>query len=218
MKNNKYIRIGFILIIIGAAGLVLPFLTFGFFHTLAETEAGDSLYRQYITYIQDVDSTRQQDSEQVNPPPTTQPDYVMKSVRDRLYIPVAGVDMPIFRSNSDWVLSKGGWLFSNTSTPDAGGNTVIFGHRFKYLPPISNTLFNLDKVDYGDTFTMTWQGQNYQYVVVEKRIIEPTDLSVLEPSSDSRITIVTCTPLFSTKQRLVIVGALIDDKDSATSD
>ena len=63
---------------------------------------------------------------------------------DRLLIPKIGVNAPIVESsNANYGLSKGSWLVPNTSTPDKGGNTVITGHRFKYLPPNNLTFFLL---------------------------------------------------------------------------
>ncbi len=122
-------------------------------------------------------------------------------------MPNIGINMPIFQSENDKVLWKGGWLFG--STPDKGGNSVIFGHRFRYLPPNSNTFYNLDKVNIGDKFTVNWAGKKYIYTVREIKTVEPNDLSVIEPSVKSIVTLVTCTPLFTSNKRLVVIGELI---------
>ena len=90
-----------------------------------------------------------------------------------------------------------------------GINPVIFGHRFKYLPPASNTFYNLDKLNVGDEFSVFWKLKEYKYKIREIKIIEPTDFSVLAPSQTKQITLVTCAPLFSAKQRLVVIGELI---------
>lgn len=100
-------------------------------------------------------------------------------------------------------------MFGGASTPDKGGNTVIFGHRFKFMPPIGNTFYNLDKLLVGNEFELVWLGQKYKYRVIENKIIQPTDLSVLEQTSHSQITLITCSPLFSTKERLVVIAELI---------
>lgn len=131
------------------------------------------------------------------------------SVKNRLVVSGASVNMPIYQSKNADVLAKGGWIFPGTSTPNTGSNTVIFGHRFRYLPPISNTFYHLDLVKTGDEFQIQWQNVAYRYRVIAVKLIEPTDLSVLAPSDKSIVTLITCAPLFSTKQRLVVVGELL---------
>lgn len=106
-------------------------------------------------------------------------------------------------------LWKGGWLFPGTSVPGQPGNTVVFGHRFRYLPPISNTFFNLDKLEPGDRFAVRWQGSDYEYIVRNVRTVEPTDFSVVASSIDERITLVTCAPAFSTTYRLVVTAGRV---------
>ena len=53
-------------------------------------------------------------------------------------------------------------------------------------------------------------GNEYKYKTVEKKIIEPTDFSVTQPTEGAYLTLITCAPLFSTKQRLVVVGELLE--------
>jgi sortase A len=130
-------------------------------------------------------------------------------VKDHLVISGVNIDMPVFLGTSEKILNKGGWLFPNTSRPELGGNTVIFGHRYMYRPPKSNTFWSLDKVNIGDEMTLLWKGREYRYKVFDIKIVEPTDLSVMNRSSDSILTVITCTPIFTTKQRLVVVGSLI---------
>ncbi len=207
--KKRYIRLGFFLFVVGLSGLFLPFYSNGFFSDpafLGEV-AQDQTANISDLYVAATPSSSLSSVDIGTPSPT--PDPNAPKIQDRLVIEKAGINLALIQSQSSGALWKGGWVFPNTSTPDKGGNTVIFGHRFRYLPPISNTLYSLDKVNIGDKFSVTWRGINYQYVVSGRNVIDPTDLSVLNPTSDSRITIVTCFPLFSSKQRLVIVGELI---------
>ena len=199
-RNKKLIRGGFILITIGLSGLLFPFVSSGFFNEYGFlTEAAKN---QQPTYDLPASSSESKNS-------TPRPDYEQKNNKNRLVISRVGIDMPIFEGNDASILAKGGWLFPGTSTPDKGGNTVILGHRFKYLPPISNTFYRLDKLFIGDRFTLTWQGVEYRYQITETKIIKPTDLSVLNPSEQSQITLITCWPLFSTEERLVVIAVNI---------
>ena len=195
IQKPLYVKIGFVFLAVGLFGLILPFVSFG-------------LSEDYIL-LQEVAEQKQQQNLQESKP-TVSPDLNLSNIKDRLVIAKTGIDMPIFVSTNADTLLKGGWVFPGPSEPGQVGNTVIFGHRFRYLPPISNTFYSLDKIEIGDTFTVAWKGQVYNYIVKEKKIIEPTDFSVLNQTpGKSEITLITCAPLFSTKQRLVIVGDLI---------
>jgi len=131
------------------------------------------------------------------------------SVINLLIIPSIGVKIPIVEGTSEAVLNKGAWRLPETSTPDKGSNTVITGHRWKYRPPSEKTFYLLDKVVVGDIFKIIWQGKEYDYKVISTQVVKPTDVWVLNPTTKSTATLITCTPLFSTKNRLVVKGQLI---------
>src|SRR4030042_4499442 len=127
-----------------------------------------------------------------------------------LIISKIGVDIPIVDSdNSAWALNRGAWRLPETSTPDKGSNTAIAGHRFKYLPPNNLTFYLLDKLVAGDTMQIIWEGKVYNYSVTESKIVAPTEVSVLSPTARSIITLITCDPVFTQKNRLIVIGELI---------
>jgi len=120
-----------------------------------------------------------------------------------LVIPKIGVDAQVVDGDSAEALNKGFWHRPNTSTPDKGGNTVIAGHRFLYTSG-ANTFYNLDQISKGDEIILYWKGTEYAYLVSDTRVVEPTDIQIEESSSDPVLTLYTCTPLWSSKQRLVV--------------
>lgn len=129
---------------------------------------------------------------------------------NRIVIPSIGVDMEIFDGPDERTLDKGGiWRIPNTSTPDKGGNTVVSGHRWRYLPPSNSTLYLLDKVKDGEPVIVYWQGKEYDYRISGREVVDPTRVEILNNTAEPRLTIFTCTPLYSTKQRLVLYGELI---------
>lgn len=127
-----------------------------------------------------------------------------------LSISKIGVFMPIVEGEDESALNKGAWRMPETSTPNQGSNTVITGHRFQFLPPHERTFYLLDKLEIGDTFYIFWQGEEYRYRVFSIEIVEPTALEVLDPTETSIVTLFTCHPLFSIKQRLIVRGELIE--------
>lgn len=129
---------------------------------------------------------------------------------NRLVIPSIGVDMSILEGPTEKTLDRGGiWHIPNTSNPERGGNTVLSGHRWQYLPPSSRTLYLLDKVKDGQPVILYWHGQEYDYTITGREIVTPDRTDILQNTDQPQLTIFTCTPLYSTKQRLVLYGHLI---------
>lgn len=129
---------------------------------------------------------------------------------NRLVIPKIGVNMLITEgTNADTALSGGAWRIYNSSTPKIGGNTVLSAHRFRYRPPSNLTLYLLDKVKRGDIMIVYWEGKEYDYRVSETKIVPREDTDIAEPTLTDQLTVFTCHPLFSTKERLVVIGELI---------
>lgn len=129
---------------------------------------------------------------------------------NRLVIPSIGVDMAILEGANEKVLDRGGiWRIPASSNPAKGSNTVLSGHRWQYLPPSSRTLYLLDKVQIGEPIVVYWEGQEYDYRVARREVVDSTRTDIQNATTNPQLTIFTCTPLFSTKQRLVIYGDLI---------
>lgn len=138
------------------------------------------------------------------------PENLFSVSQDRLLIPEIGINAPIITSdNEKYALSRGAWLVPMGSTPDKGGNTIITGHRFKYLPPNNTTFYLFDKLKVGDEFSVLWQGSGYRYRVKEIKIIDPSDPSPYNKSEAPILTMYTCTPIYSTKERLLVISELI---------
>jgi sortase A len=67
------------------------------------------------------------------------------------------------------------------------GNAGIAGHR--------DTFFRaLQHVRSGDRIVVTTPAAVFQYVVRDLRVVEPTDISVLDPTPRGTLTLVTCYP------------------------
>ena len=101
-------------------------------------------------------------------------------------------------------LEYGPGYILGTSLPGSGGNFAIAGHRTTYGAPFGN----LDKTEVGDTILFQTNTNQYEYVITEVKIVSPDDTYVLGNFGDDRITLSTCHPKFSARQRLVVVGEL----------
>lgn len=130
---------------------------------------------------------------------------------NRIVIPKIGVNMPITGGvNEEYAWSRGAWVDNRTSTPDKGSNTTFSAHRFQYKPPSSKTFYLLDKLEEGDEVGVYWEDKLYTYRVTGQSIVTPYAAEVLEPTDKPTITLITCTPLFSVKNRLVVTAELVE--------
>lgn len=128
---------------------------------------------------------------------------------NRLIIPALDLDQKIYEGTSVYTVNKGVWIRPNASTPAAGSNTVLVGHRFTYTNP-RGVFYYLDKLKPGDQLLVYWQHKRYLYQVNTILAVPPTEGSVEAPTADARLTMYTCTPLWSLKERLVVVSNLVE--------
>jgi sortase A len=124
----------------------------------------------------------------------------------RIVIPSLNVDAPIVNGVAWEDLKKGVGHLPGSGNPGERGNMYlaahndIFGEIFRYL----------EKLELGDEFFVYSGDQSYRYVVTSKRVIEPTDVSVMYPSTEPIATLQTCYPYLVDTHRLVVVGELAD--------
>jgi len=123
-----------------------------------------------------------------------------------LVIPRLSMRQQIFEGGTTATLHQGLWRRPASSTPPSGGNTVIIGHRFTYSDPA--VFYHLDKVAIGDPITVYWQQQRYDYQVISKQVVLPADTAVERNTANPELTLYTCTPLWTSRDRLVIVARL----------
>ena len=69
---------------------------------------------------------------------------------------------------------------------------------------------NLDKMKTDDSITVTDDnGMEFSYRVTSIEIVEPDDISVLKgPKDESRLVLITCTPIETYADRLVVTAVL----------
>ena len=126
--------------------------------------------------------------------------------RNHLILPSMQLDEPVFDGTSPSTVHKGIWRRPNTSSPDKGSNTVLVGHRFTYD---GNAVFyNLDKLQVHDDVYLVYNQKIYHYTVDGSAIVPPTATEVEAPSTETKLTIYTCTPLITAKNRLVYTAKL----------
>jgi LPXTG-site transpeptidase (sortase) family protein len=130
-----------------------------------------------------------------------------------LVIPKIGATAPIIFVNTydEAVIQnslKGGVVhYYQTAEPGKVGNSFITGHSSNYWWEKGdyNYIFaNLEKLAVGDQAKIYYNGNKFLYQVTDIKIVEPTDLSVLEQTSKPTLTLMTCTPPGTSWKRLIV--------------
>lgn len=126
-----------------------------------------------------------------------------------IIIPRLGLYETIHEGPDESTLNQGIWRRPQTSTPDKRSNTVFAAHRHTISGP--GAFYHLDKIQLGDNIYVYWQSKRYHYIVRKIFVVPPTQIEVESPTRDNRLTLYTCTPLWSFKDRLVVQAVLKDE-------
>jgi LPXTG-site transpeptidase (sortase) family protein len=124
----------------------------------------------------------------------------------RIVVPAAGIDWVVVEGVNPEDLRKGPGHMPRTAMPGQYGNAVLSGHRTTYGAPFGH----LDSLEPGDRFTVETLIGVHTYQVVSIEVVDPTDTWVVQPMEGSWLTLITCTPKYTSRQRLIVFSKLVD--------
>lgn len=161
-----------------------------------------------------------------SPTPTQVPIIPAQTSPTRILAPAISLDAPVavagwtvVKKNgteiSDWLVpdEAAGW-HQNSALPGHGGNVVLSGHHnmgtevFRYL-------VNLKK---GDEIILQADNRDYHYQITDHFILPERGVSEeqrqqnaqwIMPTSDERLTLVTCWPYTDNSHRLIVVAKMV---------
>lgn len=195
-------KVGSSLIILG----VLIFLFVGYQLWGTGIEAAQSQNRLEDKFGQIAQTTVPSDSAE----PAPSPDPVVIDNGDPMAVlemPTLGVTKYVVAGVETDDLKKGPGHYPSTPFPGQLGNAAIAGHRTTYGEPFRN----LDDLQPGDPIIVTdLLGRRFVYSVTEQLIVRPEDswvVNTVDPSV-ATLTLTTCHPEFSAKQRLIVFATL----------
>jgi sortase A len=192
---------------IGMGSFVLYFLVYQLVGTNAVTSRGQSDLRNELQREWSATPvTRTRDPKKVEPR------------RPTLGKPLAVLDIPKIRVDNKVVvegvgrdeLRKGPGHVPSTVLPGQDGTFGVSGHRTTYGAPF----YRLNELAKGDTITVVTREAIYTYTVTRTAIVRPTDTQVLDNvkgpdgKPEATITLTTCHPRYSARQRLIVFGDL----------
>lgn len=132
----------------------------------------------------------------------------------RLKIPVLDVDVVVVQGTSASALRAGAGHYPASPLPCDPGNVAIAGHRTTYGKPFAN----IDRLKPGDAIILETPIGACTYEVSRAPFVTaPTDFSVVANDlPGSALTLTTCHPKGSAKQRLIVRADLTDGSAART--
>ncbi len=130
-----------------------------------------------------------------------------------MHIPKIGLDKVVIQGVGTDDLRQAPGHYPSTSMLGQPGNAAVAGHRTTYGAPF----YRLDELTQGDPIYVNTSQGAFEYDVAKTTIVNPSDVSVLDPTPGAQLTLTTCNPRFSAAQRLVVVADLVSRPAPATA-
>ena len=126
----------------------------------------------------------------------------------RLRIPTISVDVVVVEGTSASALRAGAGHYPGTPLPGEAGNVAVAGHRTTYGKPFAD----LDRLNPGDEILFDTPVGSHRYrVSQEPFVVDKADWSPVAPTSGSTLTLSTCHPKRSARQRLIVKAELVPE-------
>jgi sortase A len=123
----------------------------------------------------------------------------------RIRIPAINVDVVVVEGTTSSALRAGAGHYPNTPLPCEQGNVAIAGHRTTYGKPFNH----LDLLKPGDDIILETPIGECTYKVSKPPYpVQPNDGSVIAATPAPALTLTTCHPKGSARQRLIVRAAL----------
>ena len=226
MKNNKIGILLVLMLFVGICGLLYPSVS-QYWNTKTQSRAVAN-YQEILASMKSEDYTaffNEADKYNQNLNALTFPlanyntlqnyeqtlDIAGNGVMGFISINKIGVELPIYHSIRNEVLNIACGHLEGTSLPVGGENThcVLSAHRGL---PHAKLFTELDKMELGDTFTITVLNRTITYQVDQIKVVRPEEIDDIQivPGEDL-CTLLTCTPYGVNSHRLLVRGTRIEN-------
>jgi len=124
-----------------------------------------------------------------------------------LRIPKLKLEVPVYEGTSDRTLNRGAGRIAGTARIGDIGNLGIAAHRDGFFRPLKD-------IAVGDALFLDTVHETREYRVTHLDIVDPSNISVLDPTPNATITLVTCYPFYhvGSAPKRFIVRAQVGDR------
>jgi sortase A len=118
----------------------------------------------------------------------------------RISIPAIDVSDYVVEGTDTASLRKGPGHYPDTPLPGDSGTAAIAGHRTTYGAPFRD----IDQLEPGDRIVLDMPDGRFTYRVTRTKIVDDSDLSVLDRVGYKQLILSACHPLYSAAQRVIV--------------
>ena len=213
--------------LIGAGVLILLFVVYQLWGTnLAEARSQKSLKRDFLAQLAGPSTATTTSrpapvstepgatappATPAPPPNTFAPPPPEGAAVAIIRIPDIGLEKAVVEGVGVSDLKKGPGHYPKTPMPGQPGNAAIAGHRTTYGAPFNR----IDELEPGDPILVTTRQGRFRYETTETQIVTPDDVFVLDPTPDNRLTLTSCHPKYSARQRIIVTARLVGEAAEA---
>jgi len=131
-------------------------------------------------------------------------------VLGRIEIPRIGVTAIVREGDDDTTLAIAVGHISGTARPGERGNMALAGHRDSFFRALRG-------IQLQDTIRIVTPERSYEYAVDSTEVVDPEDTTVLDPTSGTVLSLVTCYPfnyVGHAPSRFIVRASLVADSSS----
>ena len=184
----------------------------------------NKLAEEYDKYISELDSVKEEPAisyadnteesaymepeEQKESEPEVNPVEVYlegKKISGILEIPKLKVRAAILEGTDDRALKYTVGHYPGTADPGENGNFVLLGHR-NYV--YGHYFRRINELEPGDEVIIKKESETYTYIVTESFVVSPEEVWVLDDTGETMLTMITCTPIITYTDRLIVRGVI----------
>ena len=128
-------------------------------------------------------------------------------------VPRLKLSTPVIEGDDDSTLDRAVGHLPDTPLPWEDGNSAIAGHRDGLFRPLKD-------LKVGDEIRFRSTREEFRYKVTRTRIVQPDDVSVLEPRSRDALTLITCYPFYyvgAAPQRFIVHAERVTPRVAAAA-
>lgn len=132
-------------------------------------------------------------------------------------IPSLGINVPVIKDVDPWSeieyrasLKNGVAHAKGSALPGEDGTVYLFAHSSDFpwrMTHYNTAFFRLGRVKEGDEVIITYEGNDYLYLVREKQVVWPKEVEYLTTQDQDQLILQTCTPIGTSLKRLLVFAA-----------
>ncbi len=204
MQDKAWRSISIILIAAGALMIAWP--VYQYLYSLQRQDTLIEEFEQARTRI--AEAAPAEEDYQPSHEPRAQPETIDEGPFV-LIIPAIALRVAVVDGIGEDELTQGPGFYPQSGEPGKPGNVAIAGHRNSH----GAWFRNLHSLEAEDTIIIQSPRTTYLYSVESVFVVKPDALEVVDPTEEAVLTLTTCHPIGSLRERLIVRAELVEIQD-----